>query len=378
MNSFLRCVCVWLLLGAGFAKIQAALINTNEPDGFRLTVELQDGSKVIGKSRDDSFQFRSETLGKIDLPLQKIRSVEALTEPNLVKLTTTSADALTVEFSTKSIRLETAFGDVKLPVGVIKSVRVVAFGKIGRPMDGLVGFWQGEGNGVDSAGGNNGMLQNVSFVDGVAGKAFSFSPNSFPYGTYAGVQVPDKPAYALTHSLTIEGWVRPRGDGYVIFCRGDRRPGMDPFALSMQANHDLRFQICDDNNNTAVIGANIPYYEWTHIAAILDDSANVIKLYTNGVLAAQMQTTIRPIGGLIPGMSPGVGIGNVNDGGNDFPFIGDIDEITLYNRALTTDEINAIYNEYSANASNQADPLPTRNPSIPTRFGRPYFPPASN
>src|SRR5208283_1896179 len=48
------------------------------------------------------------------------------------------------------------------------------------------------------------------------------------------------------------------------------------------------------------------------------------------------------------GDSPGIGIGNLNDGQNNFPFIGDIDEISLYSRALAAGEIQAIYNAGSA------------------------------
>jgi len=46
-----------------------------------------------------------------------------------------------------------------------------------------------------------------------------------------------------------------------------------------------------------------------------------MSLYTNGVLAAQIVTTVRPFGTLQADESPGVGIGNVNDGGNNFPFM---------------------------------------------------------
>src|SRR5208282_1513367 len=77
-------------------------------------------------------------------------------------------------------------------------------------------------------------------------------------------------------------------------------------------------------------------------------SSGTMSIYTNGMLAAQTITTIRPFGALIPGDSPGIGIGNVNDGQNNFPFVGDIDEISLYNRALTAGEIQAIYNAGSA------------------------------
>ena len=160
----------------------------------------------------------------------------------------------------------------------------------------------------------------------------------------------------LTNSLSIEGWIRPRGDGYCIFWRGDNRPGLDPYVLSMQGNNNLRFYIEDESGNSAFVGTNINYNQWYHVAATWDGESGIMKLYINGQLASQTVTAVRPFGDLIPGDSPGVGIGNLNDGQNNFPFTGDIDEISLYNRALSAAEIQAIYNAGSAGKC--AGPLP--------------------
>ena len=213
---------------------------------------------------------------------------------------------------------------------------------------GLVGWWKGDGTSVDVVSSNNGVLVNVGFTNGVVGQAFSFDPENLPYGTYSGVEIADQPAYTLTNSLTIEGWVRPRGDGYLIFFRGDHRPGLDPYALSMQGNSTVDFAITDANGNSAIVGTSLVYNQWTHLAATLDGGSGTMSLYTNGQLAAQTVTTIRPFGALEADQSPGVGIGNVNDGGNNFPFLGDIDEISLYSHALTPTKIQAIYNAGSA------------------------------
>jgi alpha-tubulin suppressor-like RCC1 family protein len=211
------------------------------------------------------------------------------------------------------------------------------------PPAGIVGWWKGDGTAVDVVSGNNGTLVNVGYTNGVDGQAFAFDPENYPFGTYSGVQIADSPAYALTNALTIEGWIRPRGDGYNIFWRGDNRPGLDPVFLSMQASPLLEFVITDENGNNDSVGVTLTYGVWVHVAAIFDGSAGTLSLYTNGVLAAQKATTIVPIGNLIPEDSPGVGIGNVNDGFNNFPFLGDIDEIALYNRALSAGEVAAIY-----------------------------------
>jgi hypothetical protein len=226
------------------------------------------------------------------------------------------------------------------------------------PPSGLVGWWQAESNANDVVSANNGVAQNITYTTGVVGQAFACDPDNYPYGTYAGIQVPDSPAYVLTNSLTIEGWVRPRGDSYSIFWRGDNRPGLDPYYLAMWGNNNIRFAICDADGNVVTVGTYLTYNQWTHVAATLDGSTGTMNIYTNGVLADQIMTTIRPFGDLIPGDSPGIGIGNINDGGNNFPFIGDIDEISLYNRALSAAEVQAIYSTGNAGKCSVIDCAP--------------------
>jgi subtilisin-like proprotein convertase family protein len=228
------------------------------------------------------------------------------------------------------------------------------------PLSGMVGWWPGDGNANDIVAGNNGVTQNIGYTNGVVGQAFACDPENYPYGTYTGVQIPDSPAYVLTNALTIEGWIRPRGDGYIIFWRGDNRPGLDPYVLSMQGNHDLLFYIEDELGNYDSVGTNLDYNVWYHVAATWDGDTGIMKLYVNGQLADQKVTLLRPFGVLNAGESPGVGIGNLNDGGNNFPFQGDIDEISLYNRALSAAEVQSIYNAGSAGkyASSFHPPLP--------------------
>ena len=209
------------------------------------------------------------------------------------------------------------------------------------PPAGLIGWWRGEGNGNDSAGTNNAYsMPNVYFTNGIVGQAFAVETP----GPYAGVRIADQPYYALTNSLSIEGWIRPRAAGYCIFYRGDNRPGLDPYSMSMGLNNILSFGITDASGNSAGVSAPLSYNQWWYVVGTLDGASGKLSLYTNGTLAAQITTTVRPLGNLNAQGSPGIGIGNVNDGLNNFPFNGDIDEISLYNRALSASEIQAIYN----------------------------------
>ena len=65
---------IFTLLLIGLVANAASHASTS----FRLTVELRDGSRVIGTSRDSWLDFSSDTLGELKLPLEKIRTIEAL------------------------------------------------------------------------------------------------------------------------------------------------------------------------------------------------------------------------------------------------------------------------------------------------------------
>jgi hypothetical protein len=124
---------------------------------------------------------------------------------------------------------------------------------------------------------------------------------------------------------------------------------------------NLTFSVCAEDGTSASVKAPVGLGVWIHGAAVLDDNTGTMSLYTNGVLAAQTNTTVRPFGELQADQSPGIGIGNVNDGGNNFPFNGEIDGIMLYDRALSAEEVEASYNKYAAKADSMAESPPARN-----------------
>jgi subtilase family serine protease len=221
---------------------------------------------------------------------------------------------------------------------------------------GIVGMWRGENNGDDSIYGNNGTLTEVTFTPGEVGQAFVFHQREFGDWRVA-VNISDQTVYVLTNSLSIEGWVRPEGNEGKIFWRGDNRPGYDPYVL-YEYNNDAGFTIMDASNNFCTIEAPLALNQWSHVAGVLDGNSGVMKLYVNGVVAVHTNTAIRPFGNLNPTLHPGVCIGNVNDGNFLDPFYGDLDEISLYSRALSASEVGAIYNAGSAGKFDSETPFP--------------------
>src|SRR5262245_17379609 len=69
---------------------------------------------------------------------------------------------------------------------------------------GLVSWWPAEGNAVDAAGGNSGVLLNgATFAAGRFGQAFSFN------GTGAHVRIADNANLHVTNGLTLAVWIYP-------------------------------------------------------------------------------------------------------------------------------------------------------------------------
>ena len=210
---------------------------------------------------------------------------------------------------------------------------------------GIVSWWQAESNFVDIVSGNNGVsLTNVGFAPGKVGTAWSFD------GVSSKIDIGDPMSLALTNSFSIEGWILvnglpPASQGYgQILYRGDPRYCLDPYYLCVGVTANLRFHV-EDAVDSIPCGMNldtgaIPLHEWLHVAATFDSQSGTMQLYTNGQLAAQITTAVRPFQTLVNG---GTSIGNLSLGQNGQAFNGLIDELAVYARQLSASEILQIY-----------------------------------
>jgi hypothetical protein len=225
-----------------------------------------------------------------------------------------------------------------------------------------VSWWTANSTANDALGLNNATLSNVTYTTGEVGKAFSFN------GSNGWAALGDPSSLAFTQSLTIEGWIKVNGlptnynFGTIMF-RGDDRGGLDPYQLVILKNGDLQFGIDSAANIGTGIEAPIPMGQFVHVVATLDDATGLMTLYENGAVVTQTTTTIRPFATLDPTQEPGVGIGNSNALDNyDVPFNGLIDELTVYNRALTAGEVFGIYK--AGSSGKVISPIAVSNPSV--------------
>lgn len=229
---------------------------------------------------------------------------------------------------------------------------------------GIVGMWEGEANANDSVSTNNGSTQLISYAPGTVGQAFVSHYNFSP--PHSRISIPDQAVFALTNSLSIDGWINPgaaTGSSGVILWRGDCRAGYDPYFFQINGDNTLGFYLTEIGGTGIGVNTAVPLTSgtWWHVAATLDGSTGDMSIYTNGVLAARANTTLRPLGPLIAGLDPSLGIGNVGTACWDYvPFEGSLDEISLYSRALSASEAKAIYQAGSAGKFSPALPSPQK------------------
>jgi hypothetical protein len=195
------------------------------------------------------------------------------------------------------------------------------------------GFNEGTGtSSADRSGhGNTAYISAASWAStGKYGRALSFN------GTSSVVVVRDSTSLDLTGGMTLEAWVRPAAtmSGWRNVLRKERAGG---WVYRLAANSDVNrpaLSIYATVQRTLSAGAALQPGTWTHIAATYDGRYH--RLYINGLLAGTQSQS-----GPIRTSSGALQIGG-NLTGNLFK--GLIDEIRVYNRALSVTEIRADMN----------------------------------
>ena len=179
-----------------------------------------------------------------------------------------------------------------------------------------------------------GTIRQAVRVAGRIGKALSFD------GVNDWVTVTDTTASPLdlTTGMTLEAWVNPSAltDGRQIMIKERTATGL---SYALYANDDVTpvapmGYVRAVNTNQPISpqpAAALPLNTWTHVATTYDGATQ--RIYVNGVLAGQRAQT----GNIAVGNNP-LRIGGNNVFGGEF-FQGLIDEVRIYNRALSAAEI---------------------------------------
>ena len=212
------------------------------------------------------------------------------------------------------------------------------------PPPGMVVWWPGDGNAEDIIDGNDGTLVGgAGFAPGLVGQAFSFDAS-----LDSGVIVPNGANLNMTEAITLDAWIKPSSfpNAYPAVVRRNTNAAASPqYNLAVTDQGEVH---CNIGNFVGPVGGTVVLNEWTHLACVYDRVA--ARVYVNGEEVAAAPAT-QPI----PASSLPLGIGRV-ESLTSRNFDGLIDEVEIFNRALTEDEIRAIYDAGSAGKIKPAAP----------------------
>jgi hypothetical protein len=174
---------------------------------------------------------------------------------------------------------------------------------------------------------NAGTVSGAVAVPGKYGNGLSFD------GVNDWISVSDSNSLDLTTGMTLMAWVGPTALAgswrTVIFKEGG--PGSVDYSLyAAESTNKPLGQVYIDGEQNALGTSSLATGVWTHLAATYDGA--MLKLYVNGVLAGSKAVS----GSVTPTT------GALRIGGNGIWsewFQGLIDEVRIYNRALTQTEI---------------------------------------
>lgn len=246
---------------------------------------------------------------------------------------------------------------------------------------GIVGWWKADGNANDSAGTNHGtLIPGATYAAGKIGQAFSLN------GAGAYVDIGNGPALQVSAGdFTVAAWVNfasiandmsivdkmafhfvPDDDGWRLIKQADNHFW---FCFGRGTSPAFAENGCFVGADTTVRSATIATPGvWYHVAGV--KSGNSISIYVNGVL----ESTTNPLGPVIDSNTTPLRIGSFVTFAPAY-MNGLIDEVQLYNRALTVAEIQSLTKApYSFNGFFQpVDKPPTLNltkagSAVPIKF----------
>ena len=204
----------------------------------------------------------------------------------------------------------------------------------------LVSFWRGESNALDSVGSNHGtLLGGVNFTQGAVGQGFLLD------GLNDYIRVPDNASLHLANELTIEMWFK-RQDASSYGALIDKRNGTTcNYGVIMSGDWGFQTYYNDpavnQGNMFEISFSSVPVAGvFHHLASTfrqVDASYVEMKTYMDGAL---VRTDTRS-GNLANTFNGDVlAIGTARDGADGY-FRGVIDEVAIYNYALSPSQISS-------------------------------------
>ncbi len=195
----------------------------------------------------------------------------------------------------------------------------------------LVGYWkfnESSGDAVDSSGNLPNLTNNnVTYGAGQYGNAAYFN-GSTAYFVGTG---PDLNGQSFTFSAWL--WRDAAGGQEIYFSQGSGDGNHNNLHLRVYDDGLMRFGFL--NNDLDAPAGTFVMGQWNHVVLTYDAATNARKIYLNGGEAKASDTSVSDFIG-----NTDLNIGRWIRNGGDQYWTGRIDDLKIYNRALTLEEVD--------------------------------------
>lgn len=186
-----------------------------------------------------------------------------------------------------------------------------------------------------SPAGNNGTNYGATVVKGQVGNAFEFDGNDY-------VDLGTQLTQGFT-TMTVAAWIRTSAGGDRVIVERGVWNDDDGFALFVDIFGRATWGHWGDNGaNNAIVSSTVSVRDgtWHHVAGTLEPVGSEYKytLYIDGAFN-KSNTSYRAV----TASTEPTGIGRRIPTSNNYYFDGRIDEVRIYDRALSADEVESLY-----------------------------------
>jgi hypothetical protein len=321
---------------------------SGEEQTWKLQVDLIDGSRIVGKPSNKALKIDIE-FDEMEIPLERIRRADRQKDGQTFRVEFKNNDVLSGKVTPEPVIMTTLFGEVTLSMNHIKALTVIPRNPYGwLPIQkGLVAYYNFDRlskEHVDNAAADihDGVISDASWTElGSRGGGMKFSGK-------AKITIPHHEDLCPSR-LTVSAWICPQGTrgSYATLISKSEYSWSGGYGFVCMAGDPKNVYFYVNGYTTSTVKAETPTGEWTHLVGVCD--GEVLKIYRNGhaiesvqlkQVAAEETNETQQTPSLIRHTKTPLFIGS---GHSKYAWSGKIDEVALYDRPLTPQEIKLLF-----------------------------------
>lgn len=315
--------------------------SNRKPDKSGIMIKLCDGSVLRGTSLTDSLILNTQ-YASVSLPLSLVQSVQLQDTNRTATVSLGNGDRLNGVLLNSTHSIESVLGTMEIPIREVSLISVVPAGVVHD--SNLVAWYPFDGNPKDHSGHHRdgtvkgGRLCTDRF--GTPNSAYEFD------GRGSRVELPDGIIRYDVPEFTMSVWVKTpnlqRREIAVYLGASEGEMFIETF--------DGQLSFCANTGGAQLrVRTSIPYDTWAHVVGVYRRGASC-QIWINGELRSTVSVPDADLEHGYPNHHSAIGSYAPSQfahahAHNIGSWLGAIDDVRMYDRALSAEEIRALANE---------------------------------